>query len=181
MIVQDDILIRDFQNGSDLAFVHLYNRYKQPAYVYCLKMLADVDSAKDVVQGVFLKVYERRSQLLQAGRFKAWLLTIARNDCLTYMRKASWTSALPDDLEDTTSLPPASSLEKDEEITLVAHAVARLKPELKEVIILREYENLSYQEIADVTGLAISTVKSRLFTARQDLYEKLKPIFEERR
>jgi RNA polymerase sigma-70 factor, ECF subfamily len=181
MVVQDDVLFREFQRGSDLAFVNLYNRYKHSAYVYCLKILGDADAAKDIVQGVFLKVYERRSQLLHPERFKSWLLMIARNDCLTTMRKASWTAELPEESEDTVTSLPSSAVEKDEEIALVARAIARLKPDMKEVVILREYENLSYKEIADVLGVAESTVKSRLFSARQQLYEKLKPIFEERR
>lgn len=181
MVVQDDVLFREFQKGSDLAFVNLYNRYKHSAYVYCLKILGDGDAAKDIVQGVFLKVYERRSQLLHPERFKSWLLMIARNDCLTMKRKASWTAELPEESEDTLASPPTSAVEKEEEIALVAQAIARLQPEMKEVVILREYDNLSYKEIADVLGVAESTVKSRLFSARQQLYARLKPMFEERR
>jgi RNA polymerase sigma-70 factor (ECF subfamily) len=181
MIVQDDVLFREFLNGSDLAFVNLYNRYKQSAFVYCLKILGDAEAAKDIMQGVFLKVYERRSQLLHPERFKSWLLMIARNDCLTLMRKASWTAELPEDSEDTMTPLPTSTVEKEEEIALVARAIGRLNPEMKEVVILREYENLSYKEIADVLGVAESTVKSRLFSARQQLYARLRPMFEERR
>jgi RNA polymerase sigma-70 factor (ECF subfamily) len=181
MIIQDDVLFREFLNGSDLAFVNLYNRYKQSAYVYCLKILGDGDAAKDVVQGVFLKVYERRSQLLHPERFKSWLLMIARNDCLSTMRKASWIAELPEESEDTGTLPPTSAVEKEEEIALVARAITRLKPDMKEVVILREYENLSYKEIADVVGVTESVVKFRLFSARQQLYVRLKPMFEERR
>jgi RNA polymerase sigma-70 factor (ECF subfamily) len=181
VIVQDLNLVRDFQDGSDLAFVNLYNRYKQPVYVYCLKVLADADAAKDIVQGVFLKVYERRSQLSSPDRFKSWLLTIARNDCLTFMRKENRTPRLDEGGEDAAAVPFHSDLEKDEEVALVAGAIARLQPELKEIVILREYENLSYREIAEVLGIGEGTVKSRLFTARRQLYEKLKPVFEERR
>jgi RNA polymerase sigma-70 factor (ECF subfamily) len=161
--------------------VNLYNRYKQAAYVYCLKILGDGDAAKDIVQGVFLKVYERRSQLLHPERFKSWLLMIARNDCLTMMRKASWTAELPEENEDAVTPLPSSAVEKEEEIALVARAIARLNPEMKEVVILREYENLSYKEIADILAVSESTVKSRLFSARQQLYARLKPMFDERR
>lgn len=180
MVVQDEKLIRDLQDGSDLAFVTLYNRYKQAAYVYCLKMLGDVDAAKDIVQGTFLKVNERHSQLRSPERFKAWLLRIARNDCLTYLRKRRSMSALPKESEDVI-FSPDCDVDRNEEIALVNRAVSRLKPKLKEVIILRQYENLSYREIADVIDEAETTVKSRLFTARQQLYELLKPMFDERR
>ena len=181
MVVQDDILIQDFQEGSDMAFVNLYNRYKHATYVYCLKVLGDPDAAKDSVQGVFLKVYERRSQLLHPESFKAWLLMIARNDCLTYLRKATRMSRLDEENEDDVFALPTSEIDRDEETAIVSRAIARLNPVLKEVVILREYENLSYKEIADVIGVAESTVKSRLFTARQQLYERLKPLFAERR
>jgi RNA polymerase sigma-70 factor (ECF subfamily) len=181
MIVQDYTLVQDFQNGSDLAFVNLYNRYKHSVYVYCLKVLADADAAKDIVQGVFLKVYERRAQLSHPERFKSWMLTIARNDCLTLLKRENRTSDLPDEGVGAALGHPLSELEKDEEVALVARAIARLQPDLKEVVILREYENLSYREIADVLGIAESTIKSRLFTARRHLYETLKPVFEERK
>ena len=181
MIVQDDILIRDFREGSDLAFVHLYNRYKHAAYVYCVKILNDAEAAKDIVQGVFLKVYERRSQLLHPESFKAWLLIIARNDCLTYLRKATRMSRLDEENEDDVFALPTSEIDRDEETAIVSRAVARLNPELNEDVILREYENLSYKEIADVLGVTESIVKSRLFSARQQLYARLKTIFEERR
>lgn len=181
MIVQDAILVRDFQNGSDLAFVNLYNRYKQPVYVYCLKVLDDADAAKDIVQGVFLKVYERRGQLSEPERFKSWILVIARNDCLTHLRRAGRSTGLPDDGEGAAAPPDPSGVETREEAALVAAALAGLTPLLKEVVILREYENLSYREIADVLGTDEGTVKSRLFAARRKLYEKLKDVFEERR
>ena len=181
MIVQDEVLVRDFQNGSDIAFANLYTRYKHAVYVYCLKVLADPEAAKDVVQGSFLKVYERRSQLLHPERFKAWLLMIARNDCLTYARRAGRTTELAWDADNQGGPLPPDEMEKEEDATIVARAVARLKPDLREVVILREYENLSYREIADVVGIPESTVKSRLFEARRQLYDQLKPMFEERR
>jgi len=181
MTVSDEELIKAFQNGNDLAFVNLYNRYKQAIYVFCLKMVDEADNAKDIVQGVFLKIYERHHQLKRSDKFKSWMFTIARNDCLTHLRKAGYSSELPDEMEDAGLILPHQDIEKDEEIILVKRAVERLKPELKEVVILREYDNLSYKEIAEVVGTTESVVKSRLFTARQKLYELLKPLYIERK
>ena len=90
-------------------------------------------------------------------------------------------SRLDEESEEDVLALPAPQTDRDEETAIVSRAVARLSPDLKEIIILREYENLSYKEIADVIGVAESTVKSRLFTARQQLYERLKPMFTERR
>jgi len=181
MTVSDEFLIKAFQKGDDLAFVNLYNRYKKPVYVFCLKMLGKTDDAKDIVQGVFLKIYERRDQIMYPERFKSWLLTIARNDCLTSIRKASYTSELPDEMEDTNLILPPHDIDRDEEVRLVNQAIRRLKADYREVVIMREYQNLSYQEIAEVIGTTESVVKSRLFTARQRLYELLKPIYDERK
>jgi RNA polymerase sigma-70 factor (ECF subfamily) len=181
MTVSDEELVIAFQNGNDLAFVNLYNRYKHSIYIFCLKMINEADNAKDIVQGVFLKIYERQHQLKRSEKFKSWMFTIARNDCLTYLRKASYSSELPDEMEDVDLILPHRDVEKDEEIILVKRAVDRLKPELKEIVILREYENLSYKEIAEVVNTTESIVKSRLFIARQKLYELLKPIYVERK
>ena len=181
MIETDEVLVQAFRNGSDLGFVTLYNRYKQGVYAFCLKMLGNRDGAKDLVQAVFLKVYERCKQLEHTERFKAWLFTIARNDCLTYLRKSQSISELPDEMEDVNLVFTASNVERDEEIMLVNRAIERLKPDLREVILLREYENLSYREIAGIIGITEGVVKSRIFTARQRLYELLKPIYVERK
>jgi len=137
MIEMDETLIQAFRNGSDLGFVALYNRYKHGVYAYCLKMLGDKDGAKDIVQAVFLKVYERCKQLEHNEKFKAWLFTIARNDCLTCLRKSQYLSELPDEMEDVNIVFSVSNVERDEEIILVNRAIERLTPDLKEVILLR--------------------------------------------
>ncbi len=172
-----DRLVEAFRAGDDIAFVSLYNIHKRSVYLFGLKMLGDTDEAKDIVQGVFLKAYERRQQLADGGKFKAWLLAIARNDCLTRIRKSGFQTHLSDEHSEL----PASSLETDEEIAIIRRAVGRLAPEQREVVILREYEDLSYRDIATVTGASEGTVKSRLFAARRRLYEILKPVFAERR
>src|SRR5437773_716676 len=69
----DENLVQAFREGNDIAFVNLYNLHKRSVYLFCLKMLEDSDEAKDIVQGVFLKIYERRQQLNHSGRFRAWL------------------------------------------------------------------------------------------------------------
>jgi RNA polymerase sigma-70 factor (ECF subfamily) len=129
-----------------------------------------------------LKVFERCAQLQRPEQFRSWLFSIARNDCLTHIRKVSVLSELTDELMDRAS--PAATLHADldrtEAVTLVNHAVQQLKPELREVVVLREYNSLSYREIAEVIGSTESIVKSRLFTARQRLYEILKPIYIDR-
>jgi RNA polymerase sigma-70 factor (ECF subfamily) len=177
--IPDEVLVQNFLDGSDIAYVNLYNRYKRQVYVFALRMLGESDGAKDVVSGVFLKVYERRVQLEHADRFKSWLFAIARNDCLSYLRKEGITTRIEEEYEDTTVAPPSNDAETAEEAQLLAQAIARLKPEHREVIILREYEGMSYREIAEVLNESENVVKSRLFAARQQLYQYLRPILVE--
>jgi RNA polymerase sigma-70 factor, ECF subfamily len=181
-VLTDAILAHDFRNGNNIAFVTLYNRYKLAVYTFALKMLNNPDEAKDIVQNVFLKVYERRTQLVEPERFRAWIFTIARNDCLTLFRQSKTRASLDDDESILMhNDPPLSGLVQEEETAIVRTAIGMLQPHYREIIILREYDNLSYQEIADVTDSTESIVKSRLFTARQILCKTLKPILCERK
>ena len=178
--ISDGELAEQFRDGSDMAFVKLYNRYKRSVYGYCLKMLGDGDEAKDIVQSVFLKVYEERARLNSPDRFKGWLFTITHNACLTSRRHLRFYDNGNGGLERSAVEPSHDEFSRKEESEIVRRVIAGLKPEYREVLILREYQEFSYREIADVVGSTESAVKSRLFAARRRLHECLKPFFEER-
>lgn len=178
----DKALIEAFQTGDEFAFVSLYNRYKGAVYAFCVKMLYDREQAQDVMQETFLRVYENRDRLLNTGSFKAWLFTIARNQCLNQLRRDKRQVSYEDE-EGLVLLSPAlhtqvANLEKAEQIELVSHFISQLKAEYREVLILREYQNLSYEEIAAVTRSTLSAVKSRLFKARRKLALYLEPAMQ---
>jgi len=185
MQTDDKALIEAFQAGDDFAFVSLYNRYKGAIYTYCLKMLLDHELARDVMQETFLRIYENRDRLLNTGSFKAWTFTIARNQCLNQFRRSNkhvmldeaHTAAVPE----TTSHAQVASLEKSEQVELVNYFLGRLKPEYREVIVLREYQNLTYEEIAAITRSTLSAVKSRLFKARRKLAAFMEPVLQRER
>ncbi len=185
MHTDDKALIEAFQQGDDFAFVSLYNRYKGPVYTFCLKMLFDRDLAQDVMQETFLRIYENRDRLLNAHSFKAWTFTIARNQCLNQFRRSSKHVVLDEEsiptAPETTVLAQVANLEKSEQIALVNHFLGQLKPEYREVIILREYQNLTYDEIAAVTRSTLSAVKSRLFKARRKLAAFMLPVLDRER
>ncbi len=171
MQTDDKALIEAFQAGDEFAFVSLYNRYKGPVYAFCVKMLLDRSLAQDVMQETFLRLYENRERLMKTSSFKAWLFTIARNQCLNQLRRMP--RHVP--LDETTARglaltdAPLHRMEKSEQIEMVSRFLAQLKPDYREVIVLREYQNLSYEEIAAVTRSTLSAVKSRLFKARRKL------------
>ncbi len=171
-------LIEAFQSGDDFAFVSLYNRYKEGVYSFALRMLRDRDAAKDAMQETFLRIYENRDRLLKTHAFRAWLFSIARNQCLNMLRHSNrqvpLSEAADQQLQETATRP----LEKAEQIALVQHFLGRLKPEYREVIILREYHHMSYAEIAAVTKSTLSAVKSRLYKARRKLAAGMLPVLE---
>lgn len=173
----DSDLVVQFQAGDDIAFVALYNRYKRAVHRFCLKMLGDDDSAKDVVQGVFVKVYERRLQIRSPESFRSWLFTVARNDCLTSLRRSGERVGLNVAATDQLTIEH----QYDDAAALVNTALALLAPVDREALLLREFENLSYREIAEVLSISESAVKSRLFAARRRIFEVLKPIMNERK
>lgn len=177
-MIDDKALIEAFQAGDEFAFVSLYNHYKGAVYAFCVKMLLDRALAQDVMQETFLRVYENRDRLLKTNSFKAWLFTIARNQCLNQLRRTKRQVAL--DVQERPLLSqgatPMGELEKSEQIELVNRFLAQLKPDYREVLILREYQNLSYEEIAAVTRSTLSAVKSRLFKARRKLADFMEPV-----
>ena len=164
-------LIESFRSGDEFAFVSLYNRYKGPVYAFCYKMMQDSEAAQDVMQETFLRVYENRGRLMKSGAFKSWLFTIARNQCLNWLRKSGKQVALSEDGHELPRAPetPFSKMEKSEQVRFVTQFLESLKPEYREVLILREYQNLTYEEIAAVTRSSLGAVKSRLFKARRRL------------
>lgn len=178
MHTDDRALIEAFQQGDEFAFVSLYNRHKGAIYAFCFKMLLDREQALDVMQETFLRIYENRDRLLNAGSFKAWTFTIARNQCLNHLRRSHRHVALDERLPLPEALPlrQLAALEKSEQIALVNHFLAQLKPDYREVLILREYQNLSYEEIAAITRSTLSAVKSRLFKARRKLAAFMAPV-----
>lgn len=175
---EDRSLIEAFQAGDDFAFVSLYNRHRSAVFSYCVKMVLDRDAAKDVMQETFIRVYENRDRLLKAGSFRAWVYTIARNQCLNHLRRRR--RLVPLEASDAASIPasdvPFSRLEKSEMIALIETFLARLKEDYREVLVLREYQNLSYEEIAVITRSTLSAVKSRLFKARRKLSEFMREL-----
>jgi RNA polymerase sigma-70 factor (ECF subfamily) len=171
-----------FKDGDDRAFSILYDRYKRSLYVFALKMLGDADAASDLVQDVFLRVYERRRQLNRPESFRSWLFAIGRNRCLSHLRQNRGRIPLDEAPEEAIAVEaPPDGMEAEEDLRLIRRALAGLRVEYREVLVLREYQDLSYREIAEITETTESAVKSKIFKARRALHEMLKPAFAGRR
>jgi len=171
----DEDLARAFAAGDDLAFAALYNRYKRPLYVFALRMLRQPEKARDAFQSAFLKTFERRAELARVLRFKSWLFTVVRNICLNELRRSKSLIQTVEDMDDVQGEDVGAMLEREDEARVLMEVIERLNPEYREVLLLREYEDLAYDEIAAITGSTESSVKSRLFRARQQLHRIMKP------
>jgi RNA polymerase sigma-70 factor (ECF subfamily) len=171
----DEELAEAFRLGDDGAFSALYERYHRSLYVYAARMLDSGEAARDLVQDVFLGLYERRHGLQRLRSFRGWLFTAGRNRCLTLLRReatrARLTPAAPEPVRDL----DLAGLEAGEEARLVRRALAALTHEQREALVLREYHDLSYREIAEITETTESAVKSKLFKARKALHAALHP------
>jgi len=107
-------LIEAFRDGDDFAFVSLYNRYKGPVYTFYARMMLNRELAQDAMQEAFLRVYENRRRLLKTAAFRAWLFSIARNQCLSMLRSRKRYIPLDEKMERLLVQPPGSALEKKE-------------------------------------------------------------------
>jgi len=177
----DSDLLNNLQNGDSRSLGELYERYKGPLYAFCLQMLHDGPRAEDAVHDTFVKVARQAHTLTHAAAFRGWLFQIARNETLMILRKAR-PEHVEDDDDVWESQTPLTLLEQNERTEAVRTTLQSLKVRHREVLWLREFEGMSYSDIAAVTGSTESAVKSRLFHARRALAERLAPlIFEGRK
>jgi RNA polymerase sigma-70 factor, ECF subfamily len=172
----DEQLVYNLKLGLQDAFASLYERHKQHIFSFCLTLSADRCLAEDATHDTFIKMQQCIHTLRDDSVFRSWLYTIARNQVYTLLHKQKSNGKLTDELVWSGEQPDAAaeSLEEREMISLCINA---LKPEYREILTLREFEQLTYAEIANITGDSESSVKSRLFKARRALAEKLEPFF----
>lgn len=171
--------------GGEDGFEALVKRYQRPIAGYVFRMLGDYEASLDVSQEVFIKVYNSLTRYSSEYKFSTWIYRIAHNAAIDHMRR---NSVSPQSLETENSdgtyqlqiecskPTPEQDRERSEWRTEIENVVKRLPAAYRELILLRHSQDLSYDEIAGVTGLPLGTVKNRLFRAR----EMMREIFIER-
>ena len=177
---EDKELLNQIRSGNERAFTDLYNKHRRRLLAYCFRLLQDRIAAEDVVQATFQKAFESLSSLDKSELFFYWLYSIARNEVYGVIRKTrknGTTSSIDNEKDIWDEETPHELVVKTELAELVQHHLSHLKVEYREVLILRQYDKLSYAEIAAITGDTISSVESRLFKARKALAKKLAPYF----
>ncbi len=182
---QDSELIAQYRNGSEAAFDVLVDRYQSKVYTTIYLIVKDQDVAEDLLQDVFVKVVQtiHSDRYNEEGKFQPWLMRIAHNLAIDHFRKAKrYPSILMEDGSNLfNSLQFAqSSVEddrvKEETLEMVKRLIEELPEAQKEVLIMRHYLDLSFQEIADQTGVSINTALGRMRYALIHLRKKMKQI-----
>jgi len=172
----DQELLSLLRQGSQKAFAELYARYKRGLFAFCLRLLVDTQEAEDAVHETFVKL--ARASIAEPSALKSWLFRVARNECLMVKRRDRISGDADGVWEDET---PLSLAERADTRAIVHAALERLSAEYREVLLLREFEGMSYGEIVEVTGTSAASVKSKLFRARKALAGLLQDVRNEER
>lgn len=171
----DRAQIRECLNGDLGAFEKIVERYERPLFHAAVRLVGNSEDARDIVQTTFTKAFEKLATYDDRHDFRSWIYRIAINDAINH-RKRRRLHQPTGDLDAEVSPEqdgPESECSANEVSRHIQAAMMSLKVDHRAVIVLRHYMDCSYEEMAEVLGVAEKTVKSRLFTARQTLKELL--------
>jgi RNA polymerase sigma-70 factor (ECF subfamily) len=181
---EDDELVRRLRAGEEAAYEALLARFQQPVYNLAFRLLSNPGGASDVVQEVFLKVFRNVGHFRRQSSLKTWIYRItvneAHNQRRWFFRHRSREVGLDDETDEGGSRTVADSGRSPfdcafdrEKHELIENALARINPLFREVVVLRDIEDLSYEEIAEVMQISLGTVKSRIMRGREALRGEL--------
>ena len=184
---EDVRLMRLVANGDTTAFEQLVERHQALVAGTVARMLGSNADVEDIAQQVFIRIWKSAGRYVARAKFTTWLLKITRNLVFNEMRRAKRHPHLPVQIEpeaeeiplkDETTASPDASLLQNELQQAIEKAIGMLPDTQRMALVLRRYEELSYEEIADVLELSVPAVKSLLFRARTELRERLKGYLE---
>src|ERR1041385_8353664 len=181
----DRELVATAVSGGEGSFEELVRRYQRPISAYVYRMVGNYESALDLTQEIFIKVYSSLRRYRAEFKFSTWIYKIAHNSAVDHLRRTATReqSLVMGHEGDQFDLPvesgrlsPEQESERKERRIEIESVVRALPANYRELIILRHSQDLSYEEIVEVTGLPLGTVKNRLFRAR----EMMRPQFVEK-
>lgn len=177
----DLVLVEAAKKGSQAAYAELMERYRESVYFTMFKMVKNTDDADDLTIEAFGKAFNRLEQYSPSFAFSTWLFKIASNNCIDFIRKkrikvTSMDSGFTRDNGEIIYFDAKSNTQNPEEaiiqsqkVKMMRNLVSKLKPRYRELVELRYFEELSYEEIAETLNLPLGTVKAQLFRAREFL------------
>jgi RNA polymerase sigma-70 factor (ECF subfamily) len=173
------VLLRRAGKGDQAAFLELYDRHRQPIFRFAYRLLGEVDIAEDVTHDCFLSLIRKPENFRpERASLRTYLFAAARNLALKHFRSTGRETRLDEMTEEPDLSPrhqPLRTLLDEELAAEVRRAVFSLAPLQREALVLFEYEGLSLNEIAEITGADVGAVKGRLFRARERLKSILRP------
>lgn len=191
---EDFEIVELCQVGDKLAFKILVQRYQKRVYTLLYQLAPEWKDLNDLSQEVFIRVYKGISSLRNARTFKSWLNQIVMNLFYDELRKKprtikttsideaieeeNWDGEFKKEIGDSTALPE-ELLSNSETANIIRDAMIQLPEQFRTAIVLRELQGLQYEEISEILGVALGTVKSRIWRARERLQEILRPHFPE--
>lgn len=180
----DFVLVCKARDSKDeKAYAELMSKYRDSIYFMMLKMVKNADDADDLTIEAFGKAFNRLHQYVPKYAFSTWLFRIATNNCIDFIRKKKMVTLSIDKTMDdgeggsigfeikSDNLNPEERYVKKQKIRIMREIVDQLKPRYKELVVLRYFRELSYDEIAEETELPLGTVKAQLYRAREQLYK----------
>ncbi len=185
--IRDEDLIVQVQNGQRRAYDELVFRYKGRLFSFILRMVKDPGLAEELTQETLIRVYVHAAKYREIAKFSTWVFTIATNLVRNKMRQRSRRPRLvslnpaPEDDEMPVDPPdhaadPSETIQRAELDRIMAEATAKIPEKYRVPFLLREVEQLSYEEIQQVTGLKLGTVRSRINRARNRFRQAIKPL-----
>ena len=183
MELSDSQIIEQTLGGEPDAFNVLVRRWERHIYGLTLRMLGRDDEAKDATQETFLSAYRNLSKFRGEAKFSSWIYRIALNICNTRLRSRTRVALSIEEQYESVGFEVAADTEElgsdiqREQITrYVRRALQALPPEMRQVIVMKEYEGLKFSEIAEILSIPISTVKTRMYTGLNELKKRLEHL-----
>lgn len=185
--LRDEEVMLNYQKGEASAMDELLNRYRNPIYHFAFRFMLNAQEAQEIAQEVFLRLHQYKDSYKPSGKFSTWIFSIVHNLCISRLRQKKWQAIWPRKEDDPNGLIEFESPEPTPEVvaegneleSVLKKCIQGLSLLQREALILREYQNLDYQEIAKILKKTKATVKTLIYRARQNLKTKLLPYIEE--
>jgi RNA polymerase sigma-70 factor (ECF subfamily) len=181
--LNDTQIIERTLGGEPDAFNALVRRWERHIYGLTLRMLGRDDEARDATQETFLSAYRNLSKFRGEAKFSSWIYRIALNICNTRLRGRSKNAISIEEQYETVGFEIAddtddlgSGIQQEQVTRYVRRALQALPAEMRQVIVMKEYEGLKFAEIAEILGIPISTVKTRMYTGLNELKKRLEHL-----
>jgi RNA polymerase sigma-70 factor (ECF subfamily) len=178
-----ELLIQGCLRGDQQAWDQIVQRYRRKVFNVAYKFVGRHEEAEDLTQDVFLKIYKSLNTFDRRANFQTWLISISRNLCIDHYRSVrKERETMNRDMDASDLMPvsreagPIAALEQRDRVSLLRKGLAGLPPALRAAVLMRDIQEMTYQEIAAALGLPEGTVKSRINRGRNELARQLKRL-----